>query len=263
MCEFASFVLTKDRALWSSTSDSHEQIIAEHQLRDDAARVLIVRVELTPPADDPRCADLARWDFAVDQDVLPEWTFQGDPSLEVRTRAAAVRRAEREQWFAVAEGPSVAVGYAGTATAGDRGTATAGVRGTATAGVRGTATAGDRGMATAGVRGTATAGDDGTATAGDGGMATAGVRGTATAGDRGTATAGYEGTATAGDRGTATAGVRGTATAGDGGIIEVRWWDCSASRWRLAIGYVGEDGIEPGVAYYVRDGRLVRRDGEP
>ncbi len=191
MCEFASFVLTQDRALWSSTSDSHEQIIAEHQLRDDAARVLIVRVELTPPADDPRCADLARWDFAVDQDVLPEWTFQGDPSLEVRTRAAAVRRAEREQWFAVAEGPSVAVGYAGTATAGDRGTATAGVRGTATAG--------------------------------DGGMA----------------------------------------TAGDGGIIEVRWWDCSASRWRLAIGYVGEDGIEPGVAYYVRDGRLVRRDGEP
>ena len=148
-------------------------------------------------------------------------------------------------------------GYRGTATAGDRGTATAGDRGTATAGYRGTATAGDAGTATAGYRGTATAGDAGTATAGYRGTATAGDVGTATAGDAGTATAGYRGTATAGDvgtatagdAGTATAGDRGTATAGDAGTLIVSWWDSSANRQRKAVGYIGENGLQPNIAY--------------
>ena len=117
-------------------------------------------------------------------------------------------------------------------------------------------TAGDGGTATAGYRGTATAGNEGTATAGNEGTATAGNRGTATAGDGGTATAGNEGTATAGYRGTATAGDGGTATAGDNGTVVVRWWD--GSRYRLAVGHVGEDGIEAGVAYRCdKQGRLV------
>ena len=93
-------------------------------------------------------------------------------------------------------------------------------------------------------------------TAGDWGTATAGYRGTATAGSRGTATAGSRGTATAGWGGTATAGDEGTATAGDEGTVVVRWWD--GSRYRLAVGYVGEDGIEAGVAYRCDEqGRLV------
>ena len=130
---------------------------------------------------------------------------------------------------------------------------TAGDKGTATAGYRGTATAGDWGVATAGGRGTATAGDVGTATAGDRGTATAGDMGTATAGDWGTATAGYRGTATAGDGGTATAGGRGT--------ICIRWWDSDARRYRTAVGYVGEDGIEPNVPYRVEGrGVLVRAE---
>jgi hypothetical protein len=160
-------------------------------------------------------------------------------------------------------------GYSGTATAGDGGTATAGDGGTATAGVNGTATAGDGGTATAGVNGTATAGDGGTATAGDGGTATAGDGGTATAGDggtatagdggtatagvNGTATAGVGGTATAGYRGTATAGYRGTATAGYSGLICIKYWDAEKERYRIAVGYVGEDGIKPGVKYRLDD----------
>lgn len=59
------------------------------------------------------------------------------------------------------------------------------------------------------------------------------------------------GTATAGYRGTATAGDGGTATAGDRGTLMIRWWSLSADRERTAIGYVGEDGIEPSVAYRV------------
>jgi hypothetical protein len=75
------------------------------------------------------------------------------------------------------------------------------------------------------------------------------VGGTATAGDTGTATAGY--------RGTATAGYRGTATAGDGGILSIRWWDEQSQRYRLAVGYVSEAGIEPDRPYRVDGGRFV------
>ena len=70
----------------------------------------------------------------------------------------------------------------------------------------------------------------------------------ATAGNRGTATAGYKGTATAGNRGTATAGYRGR--------ILVTFWD--GKRYRVAIGYVGEDGIEANVPYHVVNGKLKR-----
>ena len=60
-------------------------------------------------------------------------------------------------------------------------------------------------------------------------------------------TAGDRGTATAGDCGTATAGYGGTATAGLRGTLVIAWFD--GSRRRLAVGYVGEDGILPNVAY--------------
>ena len=99
----------------------------------------------------------------------------------------------------------------------------------------------------------------GTATAGDRGTATAGDRGTATAGDSGTATAGDSGTATAGDRGTATAGYRGTARSGDFGIVVCRWYDEALTRYRLTVGYVGEDGIEPNTFYKCDyKGKLVK-----
>ena len=88
---------------------------------------------------------------------------------------------------------------------------------------------------------TATAGHYGTATAGDYGTATAGNDGTATAGNRGTATVGYGGTATAGDYG--------TATAGDRGMIRIKYYDAQNDRYRIAVAYVGEDGIMPNRKY--------------
>jgi hypothetical protein len=122
---------------------------------------------------------------------------------------------------AVEQGRAAVVGSYGTATAGDRGTATAGNYGTATAGYRGTATAGNDG--------TATAGNDGTATAGNGG------------------------TAAAGDWGTATAGECGTATAGNSGMLQIYYYDQKNDRRRLAVAYVGEDGIRPAVKYRLDD----------
>ena len=55
--------------------------------------------------------------------------------------------------------------------------------------------------------------------------------------------------ATAGARGTATAGDDGTATAGYAGTIQLSLWDSATDRRRIKTAYVGEDGIEPGVAY--------------
>jgi hypothetical protein len=149
----------------------------------------------------------------------------------------------------VGERGTATAGTHGTATAGTHGTATAGIFGTATAGTHGTATAGTHGTATAGIFGTATAGYGGTATAGNGGTATAGNGGTATAGYGGTATAGYGGTATAGDGGTATAGDGGTATAGERGMLQIYYYDRKNNRRRLAVAYIGEDGIRPTVKY--------------
>jgi len=82
---------------------------------------------------------------------------------------------------------------------------------------------------------------------------------TATAGEGGNATAGHGGNATAGDRGTATAGHGGTATAGDRGTIIIKRWDEKTKRYRLAVGYVGEGGIEAGTAYGVASGgRIIK-----
>ena len=49
-----------------------------------------------------------------------------------------------------------------------------------------------------------------------------------------------------------------TAKVGDDGCIALAWWDSSAERFRVAVGYVGEDGIEANVEYRVRDGKLAR-----
>jgi hypothetical protein len=86
---------------------------------------------------------------------------------------------------------------------------------------------------------------------------TAEFEGTATAGDYGTATAGHKGIATAGDFGIATAGHKGIATAGDRGIIQIRYYD--GNKYRVKVGYIGENGLEAGVPYILKEGEFVRK----
>ncbi len=117
---------------------------------------------------------------------------------------------------------------------------------------------GDKGQATAGNYGHATAGYMGHATAGNYGHATAGYMGHATAGIGGQATACAWGQATTGNEGHATAGNNGQATAGYMGTISINYWDAQTSRYRVATGYVGEDGILANKAYEVENGKLVR-----
>jgi len=160
-------------------------------------------------------------------------------------------------------GASKIVGDREVAVVGDRGIATAGSNGMAMAGENGVATVIDAGRTVAGIGGTATSTSHGTSIAGTYGTAMTGAYGTAIAGTYGTAIAGCNGKATAGycgvaiagkcgvakvDRcGTAMAGHCGKVIAGEDSKISLIYWD--GKRERETIGYVGEDGIEPNVAY--------------
>lgn len=65
--------------------------------------------------------------------------------------------------------------------------------------------------------------------------------------------AGNGGTATAGYKGTAMAGLGGIVMAGHRGILSLRWFDAKSNRYRLAIAYVGENGILPDTPYRLND----------
>lgn len=57
-------------------------------------------------------------------------------------------------------------------------------------------------------------------------------------------------------------GFNSKAMAGEDGAVVLKWWDEKANRPRLAIGYVGENGIKAGTWYSVSDtGELVEDEG--
>jgi hypothetical protein len=46
------------------------------------------------------------------------------------------------------------------------------------------------------------------------------------------------------------------ARAGEKGVVIIKWWDAEAQRPRVAVGYVGENGISAGTWYRVESGVL-------
>ena len=229
MCNAVAFIFRKDGQVFfpapNTWNHSHRSIAEYHKLPAGLIGDALARCELTPK---PEKNGEIRWHEANGRlrDDVETWVFTLDeqraPAWWAEDAAAWEDRARKavKRWLATAPG-HLAPGA----------------------------------VVTAGYGGTATAGNSGTATAGNWGTATAGYGGTATAGNSGTATAGNRGTATAGYWGTATAGYGGTATAGKMGIISIRHWD--GKRYRLIVGYVGEDGIEANTPYRVEGGKLV------
>ena len=65
-----------------------------------------------------------------------------------------------------------------------------------------------------------------------------------------------------GAHGHAITGTNGTAVAGEYGEIHICWHDFKHSRYRIAVGYVGENGILPNVPYHVVAGKLVKKENE-
>jgi hypothetical protein len=135
---------------------------------------------------------------------------------------------------------------------------------------QGTAIVGEYGVATA-VFGEAVAGDKGVSVATYGAARASGFGiaiacnefQNARAGDRGLAVAAFGhsggGNATAGKGGMALTqggGSSSTVHADEGGVLAVLWDD--GRRWRLAVAYVGENGIRPNVSYSLsEDGSFI------
>ena len=90
-----------------------------------------------------------------------------------------------------------------------------------------------------------------------GGTSTSGNWGTSTSGNEGTSTSGNWGTSTSGNWGTSTSGDWGTSTSGDGGTIVIQYYDAAANRYRLKVGYIGEDGLKANTAYRLEGDKFV------
>ena len=91
MCNFASFVLTKDRVFWFGDSDSHSEIISKNDLHEWGPHgPNILKVEISPTDKIKVWPSLKAWNYVVDQDQFPEWHI---PAVsEKRARAALARR---------------------------------------------------------------------------------------------------------------------------------------------------------------------------
>ena len=75
-----------------------------------------------------------------------------------------------------------------------------------------------------------------------------------------TVTGGARSKVTGGDESTVTGGYASTVTGGDASTLIAMYWDPKSSRHRVAVAYVGEEGIEPGTAYILDENRrFVKR----
>jgi hypothetical protein len=96
MCEFASFVLTKDREFYLPNTDSHSEIIRHFGLHDysSVTGCHIMKVEITPNRNMTTWPSLADWNYCVDSDMWPDWHNDDPSATDLRTRAALYRRAK-------------------------------------------------------------------------------------------------------------------------------------------------------------------------
>lgn len=121
--------------------------------------------------------------------------------------------------------------------------------------IGGTVIGGYGSTVTGGYSSTVTGGDRSTVTGGIGSTVTGGYDSTVTGGDAGTVTGGDCSTVTGGDYSTVTGGNYSTVTGGYGSTLSIKWFD--GNRYRIAVAYVGEDGILPNVKYRVEGGKFV------
>jgi hypothetical protein len=76
-----------------------------------------------------------------------------------------------------------------------------------------------------------------------------------TGGDESTLTGGDESTLTGGNWSTLTGGNWSTLTGGNESTLIFRYYDCT--RYRFVVGYVGENGIKPNVAYKLDENHVI------
>jgi hypothetical protein len=88
MCKAASFVLTKKQVYWGWRTESHEQIVRDHNLRDVNVRgeTTLVRCEIVPPESN-YALPLSKWMYHLDYAYpVPPW--YDATTVERRARVA-------------------------------------------------------------------------------------------------------------------------------------------------------------------------------
>ena len=101
MCNFFSAVATKDRLHAYYGVDSHEDIISISGIGslDRPERIDLVRLELIPP--EPMTTDFEKWEYKVDQDLLPEWFVPSewrDRMIKFLKSVPAVKKGEKVEY---------------------------------------------------------------------------------------------------------------------------------------------------------------------
>jgi hypothetical protein len=268
---YARFELTKNEEYYFDNVNPFQSFMEDYI---DSVCDIVTTI-LTAP--ESNIYDINHWKFEVSQNNYPSWTFEGDSSLEERTRKYFVKIIEEQKIGheqIVGDYKTANVGILGIAISGSYGKSISGNYGVATSGLRGSAYCGAFGVATTGDYGSSTVESSGTARSGNNGVSVTGPYGTAISGDYGKATtencgiaitsnygfsiAGKYGTAITRENGTAIVGVYGKAKAGINGLLSFQYYDEDISRLRMVTAYVGENGIEPDTFYTVRLGKLIK-----
>ncbi len=245
MCNPISGITKSDGTIYmpdpNAWNHSHTEIAKLHGLPDGEWGDRFARWELTPKDGASFRTNPGTWNFRLDEKRTPDWWTDDAPALEHAAREAVKR------WLVAAD--RMVPGFA----------ATGGYGSTLTGGNYSTLTGGDRSTLTGGYRSTLTGWDGSTLTGGNYSTLTGGDRSTLTGGNHSTLTGGYGSTLTGGDGSTLTGGDGSTLTGGDHSTLE--WLTWNGTRRRRTVRYTGEDGIEVGVAYTLRDGAVVKSGG--
>jgi hypothetical protein len=106
-----------------------------------------------------------------------------------------------------------------------------------------------------GDRSTVSGGDWATVSGGDWATVSGGDWATVSGGVGATVSGGVGATVSGGNWATVSGGDVATVSGGDGAILSVKWHE--GERYRIAVAYVGEDGIEPNVKYRCKKGTFV------
>lgn len=132
----------------------------------------------------------------------------------------------------------------------------AGYRSEITGGDDSVLTGGDSSILTGGDRSTLIGGEDSDLTGGEDSVLTAGARSTLKGGDRSILTGGQYNVLVGGEGSTLTGGEGSTLAGGvDSVLVFTQWYDGAKE---VYVGVVGHGGIQPGVAYRLWDGQIVR-----
>jgi hypothetical protein len=220
MCKPASFVIADNgrRAFWSKLTDSHEDIISEHNLVEMVAgKFTFVRVEIAPD-NGILTTPVDQWKFKTDQDMLPDWY---DPQ-----EAEVLCRSELPAWL---ESKVFVSGmhktYAGQSYAYSNATVKAWGNATVKAWENATVEAGENATVEAGENATVKAWGNATVKAWE--------NATVEAGENATVKAGGNATVEAGENATVEAGENATVEAGENATVKA-WGNATVKAWENA-----------------------------